>query len=390
MDMKKLLLYQRSLFVLGDVGSERYALFRSYSSSKANLERFWHPEDMNFKQSTLVLFSAVEPLCYEWTENGFREVKKMGAGGTYFISVSPDQLPLNVKLVFPPYFTSEREFKQYFEQSHLLANSSTFVWFEGFPYGKADTVQQMRYLQDLGIAQSKLSIAITQIEREFVMSDIGDVQLGISNAKKYFAEKGYRVLQQHAVIPLQRSLLLEALRHETNYSHQIVSQKVDVLEDIRSSIIFIEDDIQFILENEQWVLKLEDCFAYTYVKNNRSILNVWMRQLKQLYNEMLFTILQQELFETYYLKQIQSKTKTMKELQTVVQMLWDELEHRLKTLQKEIVLNTTYLDRIEYELKTRQMRAKCYEFINDSIHNSLPKEIQHYLENIVQKYLVTI
>lgn len=388
MDMKEILPYQRSLFVLGDVGSERYALFRNYSSSSANLERFWNPEEVSFKRSTWVLFSAEEALCYEWKDNGLRDLKSVVAGGTYFISVSPGQLPLNVKLVFPPYSTSEHEFKQYFYQSQLLARSNTFVWFEGFPYGKADTVQQLRYLQDLGISQSQISIAITQIKREFVISDIGDIDLGILNARNYFLEKDYRILKEHADTPLQRSLLLEAIQHKTNYSQQIVSRKIDVLEDIRASIIFIEDDLQFALENEQWAMKLEDCFAYVYVENNRLILNVWMKQLKELYHELLVTILKRELLDTYHLKQIQSKTKTTEELQSVVQVIWNELEHRLKTIQKEHVLNTSYAERIEYELKTRQMKKKCYEFLNDSIQRHLPQEITRYLENTVQRYLV--
>ncbi|MBT2581213.1 hypothetical protein [Planococcus sp. ISL-109] len=387
MDMKKILPYQRSLFILGDVGAERYALFRSYSSSNANLDRFWHPEKVIFKQSTWVLFSAEEALCYEWKDNSFRELKNVVAGGTYFISVSPGQLPLNIKLVFPPYSTSEHEFKQYFEQSQLLSGSTTFVWFEGFPYGKADTVQQLRYLQNLGISQSRISIAVTQSEREFVISDIGDMDLGIRNARNYFIEKGYRILKEQAVIPLQRSLLLEAIQHKTNYSHQIVSRKEDVLEDIRASIIFIEDDLQFALENEQWAMKLEDCFAYIYVKNNRLILNVWMKQLKELYTKLLIPILKRELLDTYHLRQIQSKTKTIEELQTVVQVIWNELERRLKTLQKEHVLNTIYLERIAYELETLQMKTKCYEFVNDSIQRRLPKEITRYLDNTVQYYL---
>lgn len=384
--MKKILPYQRSLVVLGDVGSERYSLFRSYSSSNANLDRFWRPEKVIFKQSTWVLFSSEEALCYEWKDNSFRELKNVAARGIYFISVSPGQLPLNVKLVFPPYSTTEHEFKQYFEQSQLLSGSSAFVWFEGFPYGKADTVQQLRYLQDLGISQSCISIAVTQIEREFVISDIGDRNLGIRNARNYFTEKGYRILKEQAVTPLQRSLLLEAIQHKVNYSQQIVSRKVEVLEDIRASIIFIEDDLQFALENEQWAMKLEECFAYTYVGNNRPILNVWMKQLKELYTELLIPILKQELLDTYHLRKIQSKEKTIDELQTVVQVIWNELECRLKTLQKEHVLNTIYLDRIAYELKTLQVKTKCYEFVNDSIQRRLPTEITRYLNNTVQHY----
>ncbi|RHB46590.1 hypothetical protein [Exiguobacterium sp. AM39-5BH] len=71
MEIKKILPYQRSLFVLGDVGSERYALFRSFASSNANLERYWHPEDSIFKQCTWVLFSSDEHFAMNGHKKGY-------------------------------------------------------------------------------------------------------------------------------------------------------------------------------------------------------------------------------------------------------------------------------------------------------------------------------
>lgn len=387
MDMKRLLPYQRSLFVLGDVGSERYVLFRSYTSSQANLERFWHPEDSKFKQCTWVLFSSEEPLSYEWTESVLIDLTNYKAGGTYFISVSPGQLPLNAMLVFPPYFTSEDSFKSYFEQSTYVGSTSSFIWFEGFPYGKADTVKQLRYLQDVGVSKKQISIAITQIEREFVLSDIAHVEVGIHNAENYFSHKGYRILKDYAMIPLQRSILLEALTFESSYTENIIADKQEVLKNIQASLIFIEDDLQLGLEREQWVVKLEQCFAYTNIKNNR-IYPVWRQQLKTAFEEMIVSVAKQELIISYSFNQIEHASNIEKDMKMIMELLWNELDRKLNTVKDHKSLAMNYDNPIDYELETRDVKVQLYEFVNDTVQRSLPTEIQRYIENKIKKYLV--
>ncbi|WP_393965996.1 hypothetical protein [Exiguobacterium sp. S22-S28] len=389
MDMKKLLPHQRSLFVLGDVGSERYALFRSYTSSHANLERYWRPEDSKFKQCTWVLFSSDEALCYEWTEDGLSDLNCYKAGGTYFVSVSPGQIPLNVKLVFPPYFTSENSFTSYFEQSPYVNSASSFIWLEGFPYGKADTVKQLRYLQGVGITKKQISVAITQIEREFVLSDIGNVEVGIRNAENYFLHKGYRIVKDYALIPLQRSILLEALILESSYVETIIADKQEVLKNIQASLMFLKDDLQFALEREQWVVKLEQCFAYANIKSS-SIYTAWLKQLKGLLEEMLVYVVKEELVMSHRFDQIQHEQNIEKDLQSIIQLLWNELERKLKTLQHQKFLSIKYVNQIDYELQTRELKVQFYDCINDTVQRRLPTEIHGYIENMIKKYLVTL
>lgn len=387
MEMKNILPYQRSLFVLGDVGAERYELFRSFASSKANLERYWHPRNDVFKQCTWVLFSSDEPLCYEWTKKGIREFSTIQAGRTYFLSVSPGQIPLNVKLVFPPYFTNEESFKAYFEESSFVNNASAYIWFEGFPYGKADTVKQLRYLQEIDVSKKQISVAITQIERDFVVSDIGSIEVGIRNAKKYFLNKGYRILQDYAVIPLQRSIMLEALNVESNYVEKIIANKQEVLKNIQASLIFIEDDLPFALERNQWILKLEQCFAFTHIRKN-NIYEAWIQQLKALFKNELVTVVQQELNEAYNLNEIHQAQAIEKDLRSISDVLWNELERKFKILRRQKALTTHYTTQVDYELKTRELKVKFYDYINDTVQRRLPTEIQRYLENIINKYLV--
>lgn len=389
MEIKKILPYQRSLFVLGDVGSERYALFRSFASSNANLERYWHPEDSIFKQCTWVLFSSDEPLCYEWTQKGIRELSTIQAGGTYFLSVSPGQIPLNVKLVFPPYFTDEDRFKKYFEESSFVNNASAYIWFEGFPYGKADTVKQLRYLQEIGVSKKQISVAITQIERDFVISDIGSVEVGIRNAKKYFLHKGYRILQDYAVIPLQRSIMLGALNVENSYVEKIIEDKQEVLKNIQASLIFIEDDLQFALERNQWILKLEQCFAFSHIRKN-NIYAVWIQQLKELFKNELVTVVQQELNEAYNLDEIHQAQAIEKDLRSISDVLWNELERKLKMLQRRKAFTDHYTTQIDYELKTRELKVAFYDYVIDTVQRRLPTEVQRYLENMINKYLVIV
>lgn len=389
MEMKKIVPYQRSLFVLGDVGSERYALFRSYTSSHANLERYWHPEDQIFKQCTWVLFSSDEPLCYEWKQKGLQELTSFQAGGTYFVSVSPGQIPLNVKLVFPPYFTDENRFKSYFEESAFVNHASAYIWFEGFPYGKADTVKQLRYLQETGVSQKQISVAITQIERDFVVTDIGNLEVGIRNAKHYFLHKGYRIVQDYAVIPLQRSIMLEALSIETSYVKEILADKQEVLKNIEASLIFIEDDLQFALERNQWVLKLEQCFDFGHIRKS-SIYAVWTERLQALFKEMLVNVVQQELEEAYNFGQIHVARALEKDLRNICEVLWNELERKLKTLQRRKALTDYYPTQIEYELNTRELKVQFYDYVNDTVQRRLPAEVHRYLEKTINKYLVTV
>lgn len=379
--------FQRSLFILGDVGSERYSLFRTYASTNANLERYWHPEDSVFKQCTWVLFSADQPLIYKQTEQGLQPPKKIVPGETYYISVLPGQLPVNTKLVFTPYFLNEEDFKAYYDNHALLKHSSAFIWFEGFPYGKADTVQQLRYLQDLGISQQQLSIAITQMERNFVITDIGNIQQGIENAKMYFIDKQYRVLQQYAMIPIQRTLLLEALRHDVDYITQIVEQKQEFLENLQSSLMFVDDDIRFALEEVEWIVKLENCFSYVHVKQSKTIASIWIKQLKQLFEQTVIQALEQELFHSYQLEKIQQANWTVKELRQIIEVLWKELEKKLSLDRREHTLCKSYTSQLDYELSTMKMKSTWYEIINYTMQNRLPKEIHRYLESICKKYV---
>lgn len=390
MDMKKLLPYQRSLFILGDAGSERYSLFRSYASVNANLERYWHPEDVDFKQCTWVLFSADEALCYKLTASGLEDAKTIEPNETYFVSVATGQLPLNVKLVFPPYFTNEAQFTTYYEQHPLRKLSSSFIWFEGFPYGKADSAQQLRYLEDLGVRKQQLAVAITQMERNFLLTDIGNVQQGIENGQHYFMSKGYRVLQQYAILPLQRSLLLEALRHEVQYTYQILQQKQQAVEQIQASLIFIEDDLRFALEDRQWVVQLENCFSYGNVKQSKMISDIWLKQIHKLFHETITELVETELLTNYALSTIQQPQWVAFDVKKLIEILWKELERKLSLHKKDNALTRSHSTQLEYELATMKMKATWYEDINYAVQNRLPKELRRYLEQVCKKYQVLV
>ena len=390
MEFKKILPYQRSLFILGDAGSERYSLFRSYTSVNANLERYWHPEDANFKQCTWVLFSADEALCYKLTENGLEDATTIEPNETYFVSVAPGQLPLNVNLVFPPYFTNEVAFTTYYEQHPLMKLSSSFIWFEGFPYGKADSAQQLRYLQELGVSKWQLAVAITQIERNFVLTDIGNVQQGIENAQHYFMSKGYRVIQQYAILPLQRSLLLEALRHKVSYTQQIIEQKLQCVEQIQASFIFIDDDLRFALEDHQWVIQLENCFSYVNVKQSKTIGEIWIKQIKQLFDTTITELLETELVTNYALTTIQQPEWIAFDMKKLTEILWKELERKLSLHKKDSALTKSYSNQLDYELAIMKVKAKWYEDINYAVQNRLAKELRRYLEQICNKYQVLV
>lgn len=389
MDIQKILPYQRSLFILGDVGSERYALLQQDATSYPAIAHYWQIEDSIFKTCTWVLFSASTPMSFEWTADGLKQITSIQAGGTYCISVKPGHLPLNTKLVFPPYFQNEEQLKQYYENCMLKDDTSAYVWFEGFPYGKGDTIKHLRYLQDIGISKKQLSLAITQIERDFLMTDIGDVTVGMEKATAYFKHKGYRMLSTHVIMPVQRGILREALNVPHHYIDNIVSEKQEILKNIEASVIFVEDDLRFAFEREAWVAKLEYSFAYQHVRK-RTVYDAWMHQLEKLFKQTVSTLVKQELIESYQLDEMLLAEEMTQAFNNITEILWHELERKLKIERRKKVLTTSYDDPIDYEMKTHDVKGIFYKHINDIIQRRLPVEVTRYLQNIIKKYLVTI
>lgn len=389
MDIQKILPYQRSLFILGDVGSERYALLQQDATSYPTMAHYWKIEDSLFKTCTWILFSADTPMSLEWTADGLKQTTSIQTGGTYCIAVKPGNLPLNTKLILPPYFQHEAQFKQYYENNTLKDATSTYIWFEGFPYGKADTVKHLRYLQDIGISKKQLSLAITQIERDFVITDIGNQTLGIENAKTYFQHKGYRILSTYAMMPVQRDILREALNVEQHSIENIIFQKQEILKNIEASIIFVEDDLRFAFEREAWIVKLEYCFAYKHVRMQK-VYDVWIQQLHKLFEETVIVITKQELIESYQLEEIVFDQDLTQVLKSITKVLWNELERKLKIEKRKKALTTSYDDPIEYEMQTHDVKGTFYKCINDIIQRRLPIEVTRYLQLLLKKYSVTI
>lgn len=370
MDLRKILPYQRSLFILGDAGSERYMLFRSLSSNNAIFERIWHPEETLFKQCTWVLYTGDEKRILKETAKGLVHVDKADEVGTYYIAVKEGQIPHNVKLVFPPYHLDEDSFKAYYEEHSCLNKSSAFVWLEGFPYGKSDTVQQLRYLNDLIGERARISVAITQIERKFLSTDIGNVEVGIQNAIDYFEHKGYRVLTERAQIPMQRSLLIDALTYHVHFSENIRKQYLDFIKDVQLSLDLLEDDLHYAMEEINLLGAVDEAFDFKHAKHQQNIGSIWIEKLHDIYEKMIVKAIKKELDQHYHLCDLKGDVVAEQELTKLFNSVWSNFikgikKHRLPT-------TTNFTNELQYELEMKEVKSQWRKMFITLVKTELP------------------
>lgn len=394
MDLRKILPYQRSLFILGDAGSERYTLFRSLSSNNAIFERIWHPEETLFKQCTWVLYTGDEKRILKETAKGFVHVDKADDVGTYYVAVKPGQIPHNVKLVFPPYHLDKESFTTYYKEHSCVTKSSAFVWLEGFPYGKSDTAQQLRYLSDLiGLndligERERISVAITQIERKFLSTDIGSEEVGIQNAIDYFEHKGYRVLTERAQIPMQRSLLIDALTYHVRFSENIRKKYLDSVAEVQASLDLLEDDLYYAMEEINLLSAIDEAFHFKYAKHQQNIGSIWIKRLQDIYEKMIVTAIKKELYQRYHLHDLKGNVVAEQELTKLFNSVWSNFikgikKHRLST-------TTNFTDELQYELEMKNVKSQWRTMFTTLVKTELPEACHNYLHVMIKPYLQNV
>lgn len=335
--------YQRlpALFVYGNMGSERYDLFRSFHSLQDVLQRIW--KNVSFAERvTWVLYSSEDPNLYRLQKDALHQVtdREIQEGDTVFIPISSLYLTVSMYIVIPS-IQDEREN----EREHILYTpSNIYVIFEHYPYGKASTLQQTRQLQDRGIPREQIFIQMIETNRKFAATDLQNVDEALTIGTNFFEQRQLNVSSLKMSTSLTSQEVRQLLYHPRQYVQKMWHEQEERLKEFIDELHFLyEEDLAIALSYVDWANGLEKIFQHNIkMKDSFKLKEILQKRSEQFIRQDIDSELQDALLHTYPVALILSEEQSRQWYDEMLQQVIELVKKYIQELALYIVKKGRY------------------------------------------------
>ena len=388
------ILQMPTLFALSQIGSERYDLFRSYLSPNKLLQQLWKTQKET-NAITWVLYSNNQPILYRLHDSSILNeviVTDIQPGDTIFVPVSPLVLSFPLLLVLPKIETGEFSYKI---DKHLHKRSSIYVWFEHYPYGKSDGIQQLmamqkqvEVLQKEDVLQEQLVVQMIESNRRHAVTDLDTEQRALEEGVRYFKHHGYMVAKQFERTPLPPGSLLDlrfSRRHYLTFAKQ--QMKLDAEDMLDTLEVMYEEDLNIFMYDFNWVNELHDVFQYDGPYDSiTSLKNSWFSKLENMMKNSLYEEFSQHLDSFYILSSLWSDEQfgqvTTKYLDNTIEKITKLVKKTKFTLSKEALRNEK-----SYELCVNEIQHLLMLNVQEKVKESFFLKVGNWMKEDCESLL---
>lgn len=379
---------QRSIFLLGCKGDERYELFRSHLSPNSLLQRVWQNLQ---KDMTYVLYPSITDEIYvkreneqiERCEDFYKETKN----AVVFVPVDPSDIPNGFMIVLPPPILDYENSSYSVLKDQLFVKKGTeYAWVEAFPYGKSESFNALSFLeQQYNIRKQHIHYAFIKSERKYAFTDLDTIQEAMQVAMEIYKQQGIPKNISILRSPLTSFSLLSFLTEEALYSKGFIQEVLERIDrNKRYYERFFEDDYLDIIVDLRLPTRLELIFDYDAVRkaSKNFVFDCWLQEMNEFVESELNCKISKLLLEDLQIDSVYPLGNYQEELDKLLMFHWDHFVKEISGYRDSTRGMTKQVDEMEYSTAVKDVKVQLKQKLTTYVEKHLFHELEKHIQSV--------